>query len=1290
MNKFVCLVALFVAACAAAAEMNYGNLYNVRMVSDAVQARCFVQDSDGFIWVGTNKGLCCYDGYDVQAHYRNGAPENVQIHALAMSADGCLFLGTEAGMMIYDYRHGKYIDSVSGPDCIVRSLLLDGNVLWLGTTDGLYTYDISGGGFVCVLPGEDVYSVVRLRDRIFVGTRNGLYFKTPVSSVFEKVDIDGMDPFVGALYADENSNSLWFGWRGLYRLQIYSGELELVSSSVSAKALLMDCDGNMVVGTDYGLLVVDAASGDKLRYTHNLHRHNSLSNNVVQSIFRDDNDNVWIGTDCGISLAQRKKLYEYYNITQFTENGEGNQFFVIEQDASGNLWMGGNNGVLMSPSDTPDDVVWFRMRGVHENRLVAHNRIRDIHVDRGGRLWLSSDGGLQLYNEAERIFEDRSVVDPETGDEMYWIYSILEDREGNFWFSTYNEGIWKADDASLGNSPVTECSARYTEDDGLCGKFILDMAYNETSNAVYALVNNGGIGVVDCASGEVRHLDVLGQTEGSIPSAIISGKDEYLWIGYSRGLIRYNTLDGSCSRILFGNGRHLSITCMTLAEGNIWVCTNEGIWVVSSSGRIIGNFNFEDKVFFSACWIPSARKLFFGDSDGYAAVSPEILGSKVPDGKLVVSRILVNGKEYVSPDGLVSRYAGRMVLKSDENDISIEFADLTFSNARINTISYRLGDSGELVSMKSGSNRVALNGLRPGNYVLSFSGSGILGDNDEGVPGKVEFRIRRHPLSSGTAFGIYSVVLACVLLSVWHYYRLKAKLRTAKIEKEQTLRRVEEKMRIYADISHEFKTPLSMILAPVSKMLTDPRPDKDMKDLRLIHDNAIKINQLLHGMIEGDKNELSMELGLTKSKVEVVGFIHTIFSVFEENQKDICKKEFIFTSSAARIYCMLDVVKMESIVNNLISNACKYTSEGDSIIVSISVDPGRTELELKVSDTGTGIPREDIPYIFHRFFKSQSNSGGKEGSGIGLFLVKNYVAMHGGTVSVDSECGQGSTFTVTLPFDAGADEAGADDSVQADERVGLPTIVIVEDNQAIAEFLKDLLYDDYRCLVALNGKTGLRLCKEILPDLIITDIMMPVMDGIKMCEELRSNAATASIPIIVLTAVEDKKYELFTARHRIDAFVTKPFDSNYIVARVKGLIDKKLDMEKKIRMEMIAAPGSIDAVSSDEKLLSRLVDTIEEHISDSDFNVNALCGYLEMSSKSVYRKCVQLLNMTPVEYIRFVRLKKAAFLLEQHNFNVSEVMYMVGFSNHSYFSRCFVKEFGKTPQQYRAEHNQAS
>ena len=1264
----------------AAAEMNYDNLYDVGFVSDAFQARCFVQDGDGFIWIGTNKGLCSYDGYNVRQHYRNGAPDNVQIHSLVFCGDSRLYLGTETGLMIYDIRTGKYVVPESSVRDIVRALLPDGDRLWMGTTEGIYVYDVRSGVSRRLVSGVDVYSIVRLRDRIFAGARGGLYCLEAGAEQFYEVGTGRPRPMINALYVDESSNSLWFGSSGLYRLHIYSGQLDLVSDSLSAKALLMDCDGNMVVGTDRGLVTVDPESGRRTRYTHNLYRHNSLNNNVVQSIFRDDNDNIWIGTDYGVSLAQRHRSYEYYSITQFTDGGEGNQFFVFSHDRQGNLWMGGNNGVIMNPLDPSEEVLWFP--GNRGTRRVAHNRIRDIHLDRHGRLWLSSDGGLQLYDEDRECFMDRRVVDPDTGDMMYWVYTILEDRKGDFWLSTYNNGIWKVDDDELFGAGPAECSARYTAADGLSGDFIMTMTYNETADEIWSLTNGGGIDIIDCGSGKVRSLDLLGETEGRFPSAIMSGDDENVWIGYTQGLIRCNTRDGSFSHVSFGNGRHLSVTCMFFAAGNIWVCTNEGVWVVSPEGKMIGNFNFEDKVFTSGCWLPRAGTICLGDSDGYASVSPEIVDRLGLTDRLVVSRIRVNGKEYVSPEGLTSRYVDELRLRYDENDISIEIADLSFSNARIAVISYMLGDGGP-VRLKSGSNLISLTGLRPGRYEVSFMGGGKV-DVGGQVSGSVDLRIMRPPMTSISAIMVYFLCLAALVTAVLHYRKLKGRLRAERAERERTLNKVEEKMRLYSDISHEFKTPLSMILAPVSKMLSEPRPENDIRDLRLIHDSAIRMNQLMHRTLEADKNDFSMELGLAASKVELVGFIRTIFSVFEENQKS-AGKEFIFTSSAGEIWCMVDVVKFESIMNNLMSNACKYTSGGDSIIVSVAVSADGSSLEIKVSDTGQGIVPEDLPYIFHRFFRSPSNSGDAEGTGIGLYLVKSYVKMHGGTVSVESEYGQGSTFTVSLPLIA-ADESSGAEPVHSDERSGLPSVVIVEDNEAIAGFLRELLYTDYRCIVALNGRSGLKLCKEILPDLVITDIMMPVMDGIRMCAELRNCAATSAIPIIVLTAVEDRKYELFSAKYRIDAFITKPFDSNYIKSRVRGLVDKKLEMEKIIRMEMMSTPGNIEAVSADEKLLSRLVSVIEEHITDSDFNVNALCGYLGMSSKSVYRKCVQLLNMTPVEYIRYVRLKKAAVLLEQHDFNVSEVMYMVGFNNHSYFSRCFSREFGKTPQQYKAEH----
>jgi DNA-binding response OmpR family regulator len=348
-------------------------------------------------------------------------------------------------------------------------------------------------------------------------------------------------------------------------------------------------------------------------------------------------------------------------------------------------------------------------------------------------------------------------------------------------------------------------------------------------------------------------------------------------------------------------------------------------------------------------------------------------------------------------------------------------------------------------------------------------------------------------------------------------------------------------------------------------------------------------------------------------------------------------------------------------------------------------------MEIRVADTGSGIPSPDIPYIFQRFFQSPKTVGKKEGTGIGLYLVKTYSEMHGGTVGIASEENVGTIITIRLPIVGTKSEKEVPDSENHQRNTDThqdkekPLILVIDDNPEITGFISDILQSRYRCLTAGDGATGIELCFKLLPDLIISDIMMPGMSGLEMCQQIRKHVPTSTIPIILLTAKDDKETELESIQLHVDAFISKPFEPDILLSRIEQLIQKNQTIEARIRMETIAAPKDIEAVSYDEKFLSGITHIIEDHLSDSELNVTALCEISGINNKQIYRKLKQLTGMTPVDYIKSVRMKKAAMLLRQQKFSVAEVMYMVGFSNHSYFSKCFRAEFNKTPWQYIEE-----
>ena len=395
----------------------------------------------------------------------------------------------------------------------------------------------------------------------------------------------------------------------------------------------------------------------------------------------------------------------------------------------------------------------------------------------------------------------------------------------------------------------------------------------------------------------------------------------------------------------------------------------------------------------------------------------------------------------------------------------------------------------------------------------------------------------------------------------------------------------------------------------------------------------------------------------------------------------------------------MDAIKLESILDNLLSNAVKYTPEEGE--VTLRLQASDKEVHISVSDTGIGVPRQDQPYVFQRFFQSPKTAGKKEGTGIGLYLVKTYTELHGGNVQLSSEENKGTTITLTLPViamehsavevspetvssdiepvAAGVEVVVPDTGMPASDA---PLLLIVDDTPEVSEFIYQILHTKYRCRLADNGKIGMELTMELMPDLIIADVMMPVMDGLEMVRHIKKNIPTSTIPIILLTAKSDKETELESIQLHIDAFIPKPFEPDILLSRVEQLLHSWETHEAKARMEVLSTPKEIEAVSYDEKFLANVIHLIEEHISDSELNVNALCEWTDINNKQMYRKIKQLTGITPVEYIKSIRMKKAAMLLKQQKFTVAEVMYMVGFSNHSYFSKCFQAEFGVTPKQY--------
>ena len=448
---------------------------------------------------------------------------------------------------------------------------------------------------------------------------------------------------------------------------------------------------------------------------------------------------------------------------------------------------------------------------------------------------------------------------------------------------------------------------------------------------------------------------------------------------------------------------------------------------------------------------------------------------------------------------------------------------------------------------------------------------------------------------------------------------------------------------------------------------------------------------MIHKLLEFNRIDRAEDSLLIVSRIELVSFVKNIYAIYKEADVEE-KYQWNISCNIDFLFMDMDVIKLKSIISNLLSNATKYTPQGGSISIVIEYHKDLQAVNIHIVDTGIGIAEDELPYVFQRFYQSSRTKKQYEGTGIGLYLVKTYTELHHGKVEVASTIRKGTTFTVTFPVDellnlpiSSTQESESRQEVDNNELK--PLILIVDDNPEMRNVIQTILADGYRCVFASNGKEGLEVVNNQHPDLIISDLMMPVMDGIEMSRILKKNLTTAVIPIIMLTAKDDKQTERKSLQLQIDAFIAKPFDAEILYFKVSQLLHNKVAYEVRARIEKISSPKPIKEIASqDEKFLATITQLIEDHISDSDLNVNALCNLSGVGSKQIYRKVKQLTGMSPVEYIKSIRMKKAAMLLQQRKFTVSEVMYMVGYSNASYFSKCFQGIFGKTPKQYVSEN----
>jgi signal transduction histidine kinase/ligand-binding sensor domain-containing protein/AraC-like DNA-binding protein/ActR/RegA family two-component response regulator len=1363
------------------------------------QVNCIYKDQKGFLWIGTSAGLNRYDGYRFTVFKRNDLDTSTlvddNIHSLYEGPKGDLWVQTQADLNIYDpatgkvNRHPDYFFKASGlPATGFNSIVhIKDTYYFVYADSGVYSYR-SGKNALCLSAttnngGKDnaiCDAVPDAKGYLWLIRYNGMLEQLDIARnrIVLRTDIQQGHPirppiFHYSIFVD-NQDEIWLyqpgALTGLYKYEPATrsifhfskgGEKAKLSSNF-VNGIIQDDKGLIWIITDHGGITIINKKTLSCKYlTSGNQDSKSIPENTIDAIYKDGIGHVWLGTfKKGLSYYDENKtnfpLYHAeYNNPNSLAYDDVNGF---AEDKKGNLWIGANGGGLIYFDRQKNKFTSYTHDSRDPNSLCS-DIVIGLCLDHTGKLWIGTYfGGLDCFEDGKFThYRHSDSIPTSLSDDR--VYRIMEDREYNLWVGTLHGGLDRFD---------REKNIFYHNRAAIAGSIhssdITSLLEDRDGNLWIG--TTWGVDKLDKGTGKfVHYIDDNSKLSFNNVNDVCEDHAGNIWVSTRHGLNVLPKGDTSFTSFFSRDGLPDDYTLEILEDTgrNLWVSTKNGLAKIRSlldtNGKIgIRCTNYDEDEGLQgrefnnfASWKTRDGELVFGGPGGFNLFNPATIKSNQYAPPLVLTNFQLFNRNMTAGE-LFNHHiilpvsiseSRQIVLRYNENDFSLEFAALSFTNATKNKYLYKLEGFNKDWVIADGRNRSATyTNLDPGNYIFHVKGSNSDAVwNENGLD--VKITILPPFWKTPWAYTVYVLLLIITL-----YLARRAVIRRARtrfmLEAERgEARRMHEldmmKIKFFTNLSHEFRTPLSLILAPVDKLIKNTADADQQKQGRLIERNAKRLLYLVNQLLDFRKmgvNELKLNMG----PGDVARFIkETAFSFTDlAEEKNIV---FTYQSETDHLVALFDRDKVERILFNLLSNAFKFTPERGTVSVEFAVaekEEGSVLLELKVKDTGIGIPPEMHQKIFETFFQNELPAHIlNQGSGIGLAITREFVEMHGGSIKVDSEPDKGSCFTVLLPLalppassadisclpaDSSRPSAAssclpADSSLSASASLtplipsGNPlvysesplsatdspaagefppkrlTVLLVEDNEDFRFYLKDNLSRFFTILEASNGKEGWQKSLSAHPDLVVSDISMPVMDGLELCRKIRSDPRTQHIPVILLTALAAEQDQLRALGTGANDFITKPFNFEILVSRIKNLLDFKESVKKTYKKMVEINPGEIgmDSGDDEEDFVREAVAVIEKNLANPDFSVEDWSRALRLSRTSLYKRIVTRTGKTPIEFIRSFRLKRAAQLLGKTRYNITEVAYMVGFNNPKYFARYFKEEFNMLPSAYQAE-----
>jgi len=1318
------------------------------------QVTSIVKDSQGFMWFSTSWGISKYNGYTIKNYNPNSAisTPNLDNYVGKTQEDkyGNLWMQLRYRYTCFDPRREKFYPA---QDILEKkyNIPIDPSLMFIDKEKniwcyrdniGTYFYNYKtkktilipemkfsdGSRIVCF--SEDKNSVIGIYENGYFQCFNRNNGKRLSSNDFLVKQFNGKE---SRLVFVDSDNDYWFYSYidlGIWVFHSDENKWEHCTDKTDSSYRL-SCNGirdikeddkkQIWIATGYNGLNIINKKNHSIKYLfHNPFDEKTISQNNISSLYFADDGNMWVGTfKQGVSLYNESifkfdldNLNEFNYIKNFSPDAN-----ILFEDSKHNIWVGtDNNGLIYIDGKNKEKKIYPH---ISSSKYAAIDAIVSITESKNGKIWigtfqngLGSFDGKKFTHYIKDQKDHNSLINNN-------VWALAEDMNGYIWIGTLGNGLQCL-------NPDNDQFFYYPEKgSGFDNDYVSSICVSK-NNMIYAATANG---ITEFSPITKKFQRIIWNKKGNqelssiVCNQIFEDSRELLWIATQNGINVYNRNSDEIFEPVEELKDKIINAVVEDANKNIWITTNTNICnIIIGTDPTTGKYTFTYHEYSSDDYFPKQRfnarslisrfdgTIVAGGLQGLSWCNPQNIKYNRNAPKVVFTNLFLFNKEAK----IDSTYNGNTILTTPLNyvkELKLNYNQNVFS-VSVSTMTYVLPERIKYQYILEGfnndwitadGNKIMFTNLSPGEYTLK-----VKAINSDGFVSQeaTELKIVIIPpfWATNIAYCFYFIIIIIILFITYKQIlrNERQKFKIMRIEEDAKKKHEvdEMKLRFFTNISHDLRTPLTLILSPLEYVIKSCS-DSDIKDkLSIAHRNAMQLLNLVNQLLDFRKNEEKCNK-LNISQGDIINFIHTVCNLFTEysEKKNI---HMTFFSSCESLYMLFDEDKMSKIITNLLSNAFKFTPENGRVDISLEVKrkDNIELLEIKVSDTGIGISDDNKQRIFEPFYQVQQKENEKyNGSGIGLNIVKEFVILHKGTVEIVDNIGNGTVFIIDLPIIR--DRKGnkiemkkAEEKISQydefeiieDKQGNKEKILIVDDNDDLRLFMRDFLKKDYIVYDAADGDKAWEMIPNLQPNIIISDVMMPGIDGNSLCKLIKNDIRTSHIPVILLTARSTKEQELSGFENGADDYITKPFDLDILFLRIKRLLDQQQSRHKNFSKQIDIAPSEITITSLDEKLINKAIKYIEDNINQDELSVEELSHELCMSRTQLYKKLLSITGKTPSEFIRIIRLKRAAQFLKKSQQNVSEIAYMVGFKDPKQFRKYFKEEFGILPSEFQKEN----